>query len=266
MEKPSSKSLIFTYDEILSLKNWPPCKINLTKNKEIKNRETQVVSKVKKGFNPRKKDYGGKYCFILFYKLFFLLDHQFHHKQHHHDVLIVDQKKKYGGVDNTEIIIRKEMTAEERKMKEYAEKRKHQKRETDPLETKVNFTLNRLTPDNYEKLFHEEVISLMTDSAESSKKLVDGLFKKAWKEKIYAKLYAQMCKDLTDKEKKTKKGQFKRDIITVCEQTFKNRNKEEDEKKLEDFKDEEEKELYIKRRRDKLFGSKHFFSLINYSL
>ena len=85
-------------------------------------------------------------------------------------------------------------------------------REEDPVKDSIIDLLNKMTVDNYQEV-KKGIESIVKDSLESQKKLVEVLFKKALTEKTYVFLYAKLCKeldrDLTQKKETTDKDKLK---------------------------------------------------------
>ena len=152
---------------------------------------------------------------------------------------------------------RKEKSELEKQMEvqatEYLKKEK-----TDTVRGDIKLALNKLTPDNYTIVF-DDIAKLRAKTEDAPKILVEIIFRKAWKEQKYIRVYARLCNDLVNREweasgkagpRKLTHSQFRTSIIHCCEDTFRNRNvitKAQG--------SPEEIELAAAERRQKLFGS-----------
>lgn len=128
---------------------------------------------------------------------------------------------------------RRAETAEEKDMKSKAKETldmisTREKNSTDANEIKL--LLNKLTPDNYDKII-ESIAKMPAKSEETSKLLVEVIFKKAWSEQKYISLYGKLCKEMIYRElrvpldkkmtsKQLKDSKFRTSIIAMCELTF----------------------------------------------
>ena len=122
--------------------------------------------------------------------------------------------------------------------------------------------LNKLTPDNFEKLL-EKILDVGITEVETLVGLIGQLFEKALQEPTFSSLYAQLCRVLSDRfesegveflDPTAEEGQqaitFKRVLLKKCQQEFESGDKaiakaeageDEDDEKKEEEKEGEEK-------------------------
>ena len=122
--------------------------------------------------------------------------------------------------------------------------------------------LNKLTPDNFEKLL-EKILDVGITEVETLVGLIGQLFEKALQEPTFSSLYAQLCRVLSDRfesegvefldptaEKGMQAITFKRVLLKKCQQEFESGDKaiakaeageDEDDEKKEEEKEGEEK-------------------------
>lgn len=124
---------------------------------------------------------------------------------------------KYGGGgggydkrrgENKGAFARKELTEEEKKMKEEAGKVKAKMEERNKLantvELNVKLILNRITPNNYNSC-KKSINKLITDNTFENEILAvvgQAIFNKACVEKKYTQLYSQLCTEINKHEAK----------------------------------------------------------------
>ena len=89
------------------------------------------------------------------------------------------------------------------------------------LERNVQAILNKLTPQNFDKLVAEFKV-LKIDTVPKLEAFVELIFEKAVDEHEFSQTYARMCKVLTDKmvTNSQKPMNFKRLMITRCQKEF----------------------------------------------
>ena len=89
------------------------------------------------------------------------------------------------------------------------------------LERNVQAILNKLTPQNFDKLVAEFKV-LEIDTVPKLEAFVELIFEKAVDEHEFSQTYARMCKVLTDKmvTNSQKPMNFKRLMITRCQKEF----------------------------------------------
>lgn len=120
---------------------------------------------------------------------------------------------------------------------------------------KINITLNKITPESYDKLY-KELFDLSAKSEECAGALAEYIIKKAWEDANYSKLYAQLCKQLSDVPELKFNGTdnvFRSQMMSKIQKTFEGEIKvytKVHEKKEEDMSPEEKAEiaLTVKRR------------------
>ncbi|OMJ90882.1 hypothetical protein SteCoe_6641 [Stentor coeruleus] len=138
---------------------------------------------------------------------------------------------------------RKAKTAEEQKIsdkaKEYTRKFTVTVAEQEAIKKKVRITLNKLSPNNLEKLSNE-MLETCKKSHDYLKLVVSGIFEKAWSETKYTQMYSSICKYLkqsfedfkypdTDSSRLPQtKNYFKYELLYMCEETFKKNPEEND--------------------------------------
>ncbi|CAN8254146.1 unnamed protein product [Cochlearia groenlandica] len=119
--------------------------------------------------------------------------------------------------------------------------------------------LNKLTPQNFEKLF-EQVKSVNIDNADTLKGVISQIFDKALTEPTFCEMYADFCSHLSgalpDFNENGEKITFKRLLLTKCQEEFERGEREEEEAsrgaeegQVEQTEEErEEKRLKVRRR------------------
>ncbi|KAL4199611.1 hypothetical protein AMTRI_Chr03g52090 [Amborella trichopoda] len=143
-----------------------------------------------------------------------------------------------------------------------AEKRYEVGKVTDEEEQKqrqLKGILNKLTPQNFEKLF-EQVKEVNIDNAVTLKGVINQIFDKALMEPTFCEMYANFCfhlaGELPDFSEDNEKITFKRLLLNKCQEEFErgereqaeaNRVEEEGEAKLSD-EEREEKRIQARRR------------------
>lgn len=176
------------------------------------------------------------------------------------------------------VVWRKAKTAEEQKIsdkaKEYQRKFTATVAEIEKIKKEVKSTLNKLSPNNLEKLT-SVILDTCKKSHDSLKLVVSGIFEKAWSEKKYTQMYSDMCKKLKDQfenyryaevdEKKLPKTRnyFKYELLYMCEETFHKSHQEEDFANLT----QEQKTERLGKLKDKTLGNVRFIGeLFNVNL
>ncbi|XP_022104164.1 eukaryotic translation initiation factor 4 gamma 3-like isoform X7 [Acanthaster planci] len=107
---------------------------------------------------------------------------------------------------------------------------------TKELFKKIKSLLNKLTPNNYEKL-KTQAIGYNIDTEERLKGVIDLVFEKAISESSFSKTYAQLCRDLSQLKVPAASGngmvQFRTLLINRCQKEFEKEKSDEQEEKLE---------------------------------
>ncbi|XP_065095481.1 eukaryotic translation initiation factor 4 gamma 3-like isoform X3 [Ochlerotatus camptorhynchus] len=104
-------------------------------------------------------------------------------------------------------------------------------RKTDVLFKKFRSVLNKLTPDNFEKLVHQ-VKSFVIDTDERLDGCIKLVFEKAISEPSFSEAYAKMCKEVgtiaivASTEKRT--TSFKSRLLAQCQAEFERRRNDQD--------------------------------------
>ena len=99
-----------------------------------------------------------------------------------------------GGIPGT--VGRREETKEQNNLNLQAElKLAKLAKKVDTVLDKFKLALYKLIPDNYSVVV-EEILKLKDESPESSKYLAENIFKNAWKQQEYVKVYAKLCKEI----------------------------------------------------------------------
>ncbi|OMJ80492.1 hypothetical protein SteCoe_19241 [Stentor coeruleus] len=149
---------------------------------------------------------------------------------------------------------RKAKTAEEQKIsdraKEYVRRFTVTVAEQEAIKKKVRVTLNKLSPNNQEKLSNE-ILETCKKSHDYLKLVVSGIFEKAWSETKYTQMYSSICKFLKSNFEDYKypdidsigflksKNYFKYELLYMCEETFKKNPEENDLATLTEHKKQE---------------------------
>ena len=141
--------------------------------------------------------------------------------------------------------------------------------------------MNKITPETYDKLY-KTLLELGSQSQECTQELVDLIIKNSWEHKNYGKLYATMCKQLSEEEalnfgnKEKSMNVFRKEMMSKIQKTFEGEIKVfegKNDKKEEDLTPEEKVEFNqtIKRRTmnnfrfiGELFNSKFINKVIIY--
>lgn len=118
--------------------------------------------------------------------------------------------------------------------------------------------LNKLTPQNFEKLF-EQVKAVNIDNATTLRGLISQIFDKALMEPTFCEMYANLCcrlaQELPDFTEDNNKITFKRVLLNKCQEEFERGEREEEEANKADEEgeikqsEEEREEKRIKARR-----------------
>ena len=155
----------------------------------------------------------------------------------------------------------------------------------DKVLAKIKFGLNKLTPDNFDKV-SQEIVTIFDEDRETIEKIVTGIISKAQLETKYTQIYTDLCQVLTRRElnitsgdytliiesKQLKESEFRKCLILKCqdifEQTFNQMaiEEEKDQKEMERYKtgeltDQDAKEDLENRiilRRKRKFGTVRF--------
>lgn len=164
---------------------------------------------------------------------------------------------------------RKAKTAEEQKIsdraKEYVRRFTVTVAEQEAIKKKVRVTLNKLSPNNQEKLSNE-ILETCKKSHDYLKLVVSGIFEKAWSETKYTQMYSNICKFLKANFEDYKypdadsigilksKNYFKYELLYMCEETFKKNPEENDLATL----DENKKQEVLAKLKKKTLGNVRF--------
>ena len=124
----------------------------------------------------------------------------------------------------------------------------------------IKLLLSKLTPDNYEKVFAK-----IQNYSQHEQILASEIYKKAWSEPKYAKVYSNLCFDLAEHEMITNNlknrtySNFRKCIILSCQATFKERHilNQSSNVDLGEM-NEEEKENELLKQRKKIQGTMQF--------
>jgi len=158
----------------------------------------------------------------------------------------------------TNAIERQQIPEEIKVLEEKAKKNLEMIKDTSKTK-EIKFEMNKLSVDNYEKV-KGNIINLVA-SDEDYEILSNIMFKKAWKEKIFANLYAKLCSEIVnsskggDKKEHAKDHKLRKLIVDECQRTFENRKtlyKEEPNVKPDVA------EENISRKRKQIFGTIRF--------
>ena len=124
----------------------------------------------------------------------------------------------------------------------------------------MKLLLNKLTPDNYERL-KDQVLTILLEGKDQQAKIINVIFKKACLEEKYCKLYTALCDYLARQEVKAegladvKQSRFRKDLIQECKSVF-------DEffqvPVFDDKMDKEDREEAVFKFRKRLFGNVKF--------
>ncbi|KAI4364682.1 hypothetical protein MLD38_020739 [Melastoma candidum] len=116
-----------------------------------------------------------------------------------------------------------------------AEKKYEVGKVTDEEETKqrqLKAILNKLTPQNFEKLF-EQVKEVNIDNAATLKGLISQIFDKALMEPTFCEMYADLCRhlsqELPDFSDDNEKITFRRLLLNKCQEEFERGEREQEE-------------------------------------
>ena len=108
-------------------------------------------------------------------------------------------------------------------------------REKDKMNEKLTWILNRITPENYDKLSKKAIDLVGTaETIYDLESFIYCIFKKSINEPIYCEFYARLCNDMAkifireDSQKfeseisnvETKQVTFRRCLLTICQQEF----------------------------------------------
>lgn len=103
----------------------------------------------------------------------------------------------------------------------------------DKVLAKIKFGLNKLTPDNFDKV-NQEIVAIFDENKEAIEKIVTGIISKAQLETKYTQIYTDLCQVLTRKElnitggdyssvidsKLLKESEFRKCLILKCQDIF----------------------------------------------
>lgn len=173
---------------------------------------------------------------------------------------------------------RKAKTAEEQKIsdkaKEYTRKFTVTVAEQEAIKKKVRITLNKLSPNNLEKLSNE-MLETCKKSHDYLKLVVSGIFEKAWAETKYTQMYSSICKYLKQSFEDFKypdvdvsrlpqtKNYFKYELLYMCEETFKKNPEEND---LASLPENKKQEVLAKLKKKTLGNVRFIGELFNVNL
>ncbi|OMJ87354.1 hypothetical protein SteCoe_10949 [Stentor coeruleus] len=173
---------------------------------------------------------------------------------------------------------RKAKTAEEQKIsdraKEYVRRFTVTVAEQEAIKKKVRVTLNKLSPNNLEKLSNE-ILETCKKSHDYLKLVVSGIFEKAWSETKYTQMYSSICKFLKANFEDYKypdidpvgvlnsKNYFKYELLYMCEETFKKNPEEND---LATLPEEKKQEVLVKLKKKTLGNVRFIGELYNVNL
>lgn len=135
---------------------------------------------------------------------------------------------------------RKKKSLEEEKIAEAARKNTRKLsstiEETEKMKRKIKVTLNKMSPNNFEKL-KLELLAIGKESRLALHTLVEYIFEKAWSEVKYTPMYAQLCKfcklefenfsygessENLDESPSKKANLFRYDLLVMVENAFHN--------------------------------------------
>lgn len=170
---------------------------------------------------------------------------------------------------------RKARTAEEEKIskkaKEYLQRFSVTPGEQEVIKKQVRITLNKLSPNNLEKL-SKDILETCKKSNDYLKLVVSGIFEKAWAEMKYTQMYSGLCRFLKDsfegfsyvkQEETPTKNLFKYELLYMCEETFTSNPAENDFTGLS----EEEHKAKLEKIKKKILGNVRFIGeLFNVNL
>lgn len=91
--------------------------------------------------------------------------------------------------------------------------------EVQKIKKQIGFNLNILTPDNYEKL-KDKITNLALSSNVVMETFITMILEKAWEDKLYVGLYAQLCFYIYEKQKENKE-QDKKDNKEIDKKDYK---------------------------------------------
>ncbi|XP_011085625.1 eukaryotic translation initiation factor 4G-like [Sesamum indicum] len=104
--------------------------------------------------------------------------------------------------------------------------------EEDAKQRQLKAILNKLTPQNFEKLF-QQVKQLNIDNVVTLSRLISQIFDKALMEPTFCEMYANFCfhlaADLPDLSVENEKITFKRLLLNKCQEEFERGEREEEE-------------------------------------
>ncbi|XP_038075420.1 eukaryotic translation initiation factor 4 gamma 1-like isoform X4 [Patiria miniata] len=107
---------------------------------------------------------------------------------------------------------------------------------TKDLFKKINALLNKLTPNNFQKL-KAKAMDYPIDTEERLKGVIDLVFQKAINESSFSRTYAELCRDLSQLKVPAASGngmvQFRTLLINRCQKEFEKEKSDEQEEKLE---------------------------------
>lgn len=125
------------------------------------------------------------------------------------------------------------------KAKAYTARRTATVEETEQIKKKIKITLNKLTPNNKDKL-QATLLEIGKTCHEALRELAVALFDKAWSEQKYSSLYASICQfmkehlegfvypderpvDSPEMDKEPGRNWFKHELLTMCQEVFESR-------------------------------------------
>ncbi|KAE8729017.1 Eukaryotic translation initiation factor 4G, putative isoform 2 [Hibiscus syriacus] len=136
--------------------------------------------------------------------------------------------------------------------------------EEESKQRQLKAILNKLTPQNFEKLF-EQVKTVNIDNAATLGRVISQIFDKALMEPTFCEMYADFCYHLAgvlpDFSEKNEKITFKRLLLNKCQEEFERGEREQEEankveQEGEAKQSEEGREKRIKARRRMLVGNR----------
>mmetsp|Transcript_27503 Transcript_27503/g.49538 ORF Transcript_27503/g.49538 Transcript_27503/m.49538 type:complete len:495 (+) Transcript_27503:201-1685(+) len=116
------------------------------------------------------------------------------------------------------------MIAEKAKL--YTARRNATVEETELIKKKIKINLNKLTPNNKDKL-QVTLLEVAKTCHEALRELTVALFDKAWSEQKYSSLYALICQFLKENfegfaypGEEASRNWFKHELLTMCQEVF----------------------------------------------
>ena len=132
---------------------------------------------------------------------------------------------------------------EKQKMKEKTNEWLKKMKETEndemiQLRKQIGFNLNILTPDNYDKL-KDKLAELALKGTEAMEIFIEIILEKAWEDKLYVKLYAELCSYIHVQNKAGGNGKFKGNLLARIQNVFEHQKVIKEEISKEQYEDPE---------------------------